>query len=124
MADRAPQEQVDVRAGSCEVDANIEQGCAEIKAYVDKQPKELQKLAGDTAKDVAERFSELESAVTERAMPWVDDVAQRYVAAPIPIRNTVSVPITEEEGVDGSWREVEARARSSGTHPRRRAHVV
>jgi len=61
--------------------ARIDQGRAEIKAYVDKQPKDLQKLAGDTAKEVGEQFNQLESDVDAKQESLVKDLADKYVEA-------------------------------------------
>ena len=61
--------------------ARIEKGRQEIKAYVDSQPKELQKLAGETAKGVGDQFNQLESDVDAKQESLVDDLAQKYVEA-------------------------------------------
>lgn len=73
--------------------ARIEKGRQEIKAYVDSQPKELQKLAGETAKGVGDQFNQLESDVDAKQESLVNDLAQKYVEA----RNKVDEEIKAEQ---------------------------
>ncbi|MDQ4098645.1 MAG: hypothetical protein M3144_12360 [Actinomycetota bacterium] len=73
--------------------ARIEKGRQEIKEYVAKQPKELQKLAGETAQEVGEKFNQLESDVDAKQESLVNDLAQKYVEA----RNKVDEEIKAEQ---------------------------
>ena len=73
--------------------ARIEKGRQEIKAYVASQPKELQKLAGETAQEVGEKFNQLESDVDAKQESLVSDLAQKYVES----RNAVDEEIKAEQ---------------------------
>ena len=73
--------------------AKIAAGRAEIRAYVAKQPKELQKLAGKAATDINGKFDQLESDVDDKQNALVEDLAQRYVEA----RNAVDEEIKAEQ---------------------------
>src|SRR6266851_5331936 len=59
----------------------IADGRQQIKDYVAKQPKELQKVAAEAADKVSSKFDELDQAVTDKSNAVVDDLAQKYVAA-------------------------------------------
>jgi hypothetical protein len=59
----------------------IADGRQQIKDYVAKQPKELQKVASEAATQISSKFDDLDQAVTDKAEAVVDDLADKYVAA-------------------------------------------
>jgi hypothetical protein len=56
----------------------VKKGQAEIKAYVDGQPKELQAVAKKAQSEVAERFTELEHSIDDKKQQLAESLAQKY----------------------------------------------
>lgn len=78
----------------------IAKGQADIQAYVAKQPKDLQKVAKDTAGQLAAQFQQLESDVDNKQNGLVDDLAAKYVEA----SNAVDEEIkAAQEANKGLW---------------------
>lgn len=71
----------------------IADGRQAIKDFVAKEPKELQKLAGEAATAMNGKFDQLESDVDAKQQSLVDDLAQKYVEA----RNAVDEEIKAEQ---------------------------
>jgi hypothetical protein len=59
----------------------IAEGRKQITDYVNKQPKDLKKIASEAAKDISGKFEALDQAVTDKASDIVDDLADKYNAA-------------------------------------------
>ena len=59
----------------------IADGRTQIKDYVAKQPKELQKVASEAADNISSKFDELDQSVSDKGNDVVDDLAEKYVAA-------------------------------------------
>ncbi|WP_143087087.1 phage tail protein [Geodermatophilus ruber] len=76
-----------------EAKKKIAAGREEIRVYVAKQPKDLQKIAQATATEVSGKFDQLESDVDDKSTSLVDDLAQKYVEA----RNAVDEEIKAEQ---------------------------
>ena len=78
----------------------IEQGKAQIAAYVKSRPAQLQKITQKAASDVGGKFDTLESEIDEKQEALVDDLAQRYADA----RNAVDEEIKELQAENrGLW---------------------
>ena len=56
----------------------VAKGQAEIKTYVNGQPKELQAVAKKAQSEVAERFSELEHSIDDKKQQLAESLAQKY----------------------------------------------
>jgi hypothetical protein len=61
--------------------ARIAEGRKQITDYVNKQPKDLKKIASEAAKEISGKFEALDQAVTDKASDIVDDLADKYNAA-------------------------------------------
>src|SRR5262249_38789299 len=59
----------------------ITDGRREVQAFVAQQPKDLQKVAGDAAKEIGSEFDQLETDVNDKQQSLVDDLASKYVEA-------------------------------------------
>lgn len=59
----------------------IAAGRSEITAYVQSLPKGLQKVGSDAAREIGDRFQQLESDVDEKQNQVVDTLATKYVEA-------------------------------------------
>jgi hypothetical protein len=64
-----------------EAKAEVAKGQAEIKAYVESQPKDLQQVAKQAEKNVAERFEELEQSIDDKKNDLARGLAQKYKEA-------------------------------------------
>jgi hypothetical protein len=69
--------------------ARVAEGRAQVQKFVAEQPKALQKLAGEAAKQVGSQFDELDTSVNEKQSALVDDLADKYAEA----RNAVDEDI-------------------------------
>jgi hypothetical protein len=56
----------------------VSKGQAEIKSYVDSQPKELQGVAKKAQDEVTERFHELEHSIEDKKQQLAESLAQKY----------------------------------------------
>ncbi len=61
--------------------ARIAEGRKQITDYVNKQPKDLKKIASEAATEISSKFDALDQAVTDKANDVVDDLADKYVSA-------------------------------------------
>lgn len=78
----------------------IAKGRAQITKFVASQPKALQKVAGNAAKDIGDKFDQLEQDVDDKQDALVDDLATRYTEA----RNAVDEEIKELQSANrGLW---------------------
>jgi hypothetical protein len=78
-------------------------GRSQIKDFVAKQPKDLQKVANQTAEQFADQFDQLESDVDSKKDSLVDDLANKYVES----RNAVDEEIkAAQEENKGLWDKV------------------
>jgi hypothetical protein len=78
----------------------IAKGRDQITKFVASQPKDLQKVAGDAAKDIGDKFDQLEQDVDDKQEALVDDLATRYTEA----RNAVDEEIKELQAANrGLW---------------------
>jgi len=78
----------------------IAKGRDQITKFVASQPKELKKVAGDAAKDIGDKFDQLEQDVDDKQDALVDDLATRYSEA----RNAVDEEIKELQAANrGLW---------------------
>ena len=59
----------------------VAKGQAEIKTFVDSQPKELQSVAQNAQKEVAGRFEELERGIEDKKNQLAQQLAQKYKEA-------------------------------------------
>lgn len=59
----------------------IAKGRSEIGAYVKSLPKDLQKVGSEAAKEIGDRFEQLESEVSDKQNQVVDTLATKYVEA-------------------------------------------
>jgi len=56
----------------------VSRGQAEIKSYVDSQPKDLQAVAKKAQEEVTERFHELEHSIDDKKQQLAESLAQKY----------------------------------------------
>jgi phage-related protein len=78
----------------------IAKGRQDIAKFVSSQPKELQKVAKNAAREIGSQFDELESDVDSKQESLVDDLATRYSEA----RNAVDEEIKElQDANKGLW---------------------
>lgn len=78
----------------------IAAGRKEIRAFVDKQPKELRKVASEAAAQFEAQFDQLESDVDSKQDGLVQDLASKYIEA----RSSVDEEITAaQEENKGLW---------------------
>ena len=83
----------------------ITAGRLEIKDWVTKQPKDIQKLAADAAKGMDERFNQLEADVDAKSQSLAEDLAGKYTAA----LNEVNKEIEEAQAANKSaWSKAKA----------------
>jgi hypothetical protein len=61
--------------------ARIAKGRSEITSWISKQPKDVQKLATDAAKQMDDRFKQLESDVDDKSKSLAEDLADKYTTA-------------------------------------------
>jgi hypothetical protein len=77
----------------------IATGRAEIRDYVAKQPKNLQKLATQAANDINGKFDQLESDVDDKQNSLVEDLAQKYVAARTAVDEEIKAEQAKSQGL-------------------------
>ncbi|WP_211879920.1 phage tail protein [Pseudarthrobacter albicanus] len=76
----------------------IAKGRAEIKAYVDSKPKNLQKVAQAAASQFADQFDQLENDVDSKKDALVEDLAAKYIESRTAVDEEVTVMQDENKG--------------------------
>jgi hypothetical protein len=77
----------------------IAAGRKEISDFVAKQPKDLQKVAGDAAKQIGSEFDQLETDVADKQQSLVDDLASKYVEARNAVDEEIAAAQAENKGL-------------------------
>ncbi|MFI7582796.1 hypothetical protein ACH9DO_03270 [Kocuria sp. M1N1S27] len=77
----------------------IAKGRADIKAYVQAQPKNLQKLAQQAAGEFASQFDQLESDVDAKKDALVDDLAAKYSESKAAVEEEITAMQEENKGL-------------------------
>ncbi|KQO96743.1 hypothetical protein [Leifsonia sp. Leaf264] len=77
----------------------IARGRAEIKAFVDKQPKDLAKVGKDAAAEFEGQFEQLEGDVDSKKDSLVEDLAAKYVEAKGAVDEEITAAQDENKGL-------------------------
>lgn len=81
--------------------ARVSEGRAQVQKFVAEQPKNLQKLAGDAAKEIGSQFEDLEKSVDEKQESLVDDLADKYIEARNAVDEEIKKLQAENKGFAG-----------------------
>jgi hypothetical protein len=81
--------------------ARVAEGRAQIQKFIGEQPKNLQKLAGDAAKEIGSQFQDLEKSIDEKQSSLVDDLADKYVEARTAIDEEIKKLQEDNKGLVG-----------------------
>ncbi len=79
--------------------ARIAEGRTKITDYVNKQPKDLKKIASEAATEISSKFDALDQAVEDKASDVVDDLADRYTSAMKEVDDRVEEMREENKGL-------------------------
>jgi hypothetical protein len=79
--------------------ARIAEGRKQITDYVNKQPKELKKVAQEAATEISSKFDALDQAVEDKASDVVDDLADKYSSAMKEVDERVDAMREENKGL-------------------------
>jgi len=77
----------------------IAAGRTEIAAFVAKQPKELQSVGSQAAKEFGSQLDQLEETVADKSRSVVDDLAQKYVEARNAVDEEIKALQAENKGL-------------------------
>jgi hypothetical protein len=77
----------------------IAKGRADIKAYVDSKPRNLQKVAQEAASQFADQFDQLESAVDAKKDALVEDLAAKYTESRTAVDAEITAMQDENKGL-------------------------
>ena len=79
--------------------ARIAEGRKQITDYVNKQPKDLKKIASEAATEISSKFDALDQSVTDKGNDIVDDLADKYSAAAKEVDDRVNEMREENKGL-------------------------
>ena len=77
----------------------IAAGRTEIAAFVAKQPKELQSVGNQAAKEFGSQLDQMEETVADKGRSVVDDLAQKYVEARTAVDEEIKALQAENKGL-------------------------
>jgi hypothetical protein len=81
--------------------ARIAEGRAQVQKFVSDQPKSLQRIAGDAAKEFGSQFDDLEKSVDEKQNALADDLAEKYLEARTAIDEEIKKLQEDNKGLVG-----------------------
>lgn len=81
--------------------ARVAEGRTQVQKFVADQPKNLQQLAGDAAKEIGSQFEDLEKSIDEKQSSLVDELADKYAAARNAVDEEIKKLQEENKGLVG-----------------------